>query len=209
MDKKENESLSSRELETLKKIKKTQMDDYLKGTVSGSVTASDRLMKELKDVYQSAAYKNGTYTLELVNDSLYEWNVKILRVDPDSHLCSDLKKLKKKLKYSHILLNFTFKDSYPLHPPFVRVVEPIVTGGYVMTGGAICMELLTPQGWSSVYTVDAIIIQIAATLVQGKARIDFSAPANSYSYFRAQSSFQSMVKLHGKNGWYTPPKSEG
>lgn len=40
-------------------------------------------------------------------------------------------------------------------------------------GGAICMELLTKQGWSSAYTVEAVIMQIAATLVKGKARIQF------------------------------------
>lgn len=48
-------------------------------------------------------------------------------------------------------------------------------GGYVLIGGAICMELLTKQGWSSAYTVEAVIMQIAATLVKGKARIQFGA----------------------------------
>lgn len=38
------------------------------------------------------------------------------------------------------------------------------------------MELLTKQGWSSAYTVEAVIMQIAATLVKGKARIQFGAP---------------------------------
>lgn len=36
------------------------------------------------------------------------------------------------------------------------------------------MELLTKQGWSSAYTVEAVILQIAATLVKGKARIQFN-----------------------------------
>ena len=44
-----------------------------------------------------------------------------------------------------------------------------------MLGGAICMELLTKQGWSSAYTVEAVIMQIAATLVKGKARILFGS----------------------------------
>lgn len=48
-------------------------------------------------------------------------------------------------------------------------------GGYVLLGGAICMELLTKQGWSSAYTVEALIMQISATLVKGKARIQFGA----------------------------------
>lgn len=49
------------------------------------------------------------------------------------------------------------------------------SGGYVLLGGAICMELLTKQGWSSAYTVEAVIMQIAATLVKGKARILFGS----------------------------------
>lgn len=42
-----------------------------------------------------------------------------------------------------------------------------------MTGGALCMELLTPQGWSSAYSIEAVIMQLSATLVKGKARVDF------------------------------------
>ena len=45
----------------------------------------------------------------MVNDSLYEWNVKIMRVDPDSPLAEDLKKLKEREGKDHILLSFTFK----------------------------------------------------------------------------------------------------
>ncbi|MPC45303.1 Ubiquitin-conjugating enzyme E2 Q1 [Portunus trituberculatus] len=67
------------------------------------------------------------------------------------------------------------QEMYPFEPPFVRVVQPVISGGYVLVGGAICMELLTKQGWSSAYTIEAVIMQIAATLVKGKARIQFSA----------------------------------
>ena len=44
-----------------------------------------------------------------MNDSLYEWNVKIMRVDPDSPLAEDLKKLKEKEGKDHILMSFMFK----------------------------------------------------------------------------------------------------
>ena len=37
------------------------------------------------------------------------------------------------------------------------------------------MELLTPQGWSSAYSIEALIMQISATLVKGKARVDFTS----------------------------------
>ena len=83
-----------------------------------------------------------------MNDSLYEWNVKIGRVDPDSPLATDLTTLREREGKDHILLSFMFKDSFPFDPPFVRMVHPVLSGGYVLDGGALCMELMTPQvGW--------------------------------------------------------------
>jgi ubiquitin-conjugating enzyme E2 Q len=49
------------------------------------------------------------FQVELVNDSLYEWNVKIRRVDPDSPLAEDLKKLKEREGKDYILMSFMFK----------------------------------------------------------------------------------------------------
>ena len=79
-----------------------------------------------------------------------------------------------------------------------------------MTGGAICMELLTKEGWSSACCVESVIVQIAATLVRGNARIDFtSTRIKSYSLSRAQCTFKSLVQMHEKNGWHTPPPNDG
>lgn len=102
-------------------------------------------MKELREVYRSESFKKGVFKVDLVNDSLYEWNVKIHVVDPDSALYNDLQLLKEKEGKDHILLNILFKETYPFEPPFIRIVHPTITGGYVLGGGAICMELLTKQ----------------------------------------------------------------
>ncbi|KAG1701653.1 Ubiquitin-conjugating enzyme E2 Q2 [Nymphon striatum] len=301
--------ISTEQIATLERLKHNHRQDYLKGSVSGSVQATDRLMKELRDVYRSDSYnsdveyepmesdnetidsyesddvlseheddsvmlsdswkriadifsdcrpnslpelvrnfsginpalncnannsilenfkkfitndvinylvkndskKNRIYSVEIVNDSLYEWNVKLLVVDPDSPLNHDLNILKEKEGKGFILLNLIFKETYPFEPPFIRIVHPVITGGYVLGGGAICMELLTKQGWSSAYTVEAIIMQIAATLVKGKARIQFGSTKvqGQYSLARAQQSFKSLVQIHEKNGWFTPPKEDG
>ncbi|XP_029869293.1 ubiquitin-conjugating enzyme E2 Q2 isoform X6 [Aquila chrysaetos chrysaetos] len=173
--KSEDEGIEKENLAILEKIRKNQRQDHLNGAVSGSVQASDRLMKELRDIYRSQSYKTGIYSVELVNDSLYEWHVKLLKVDPDSPLHSDLQVLKEKEGVEYILLNFSFKDNFPFDPPFVRVVSPVLTGGYVLGGGALCMELLTKQGWSSAYSIESVIMQINATLVKGKARVQFGA----------------------------------
>ena len=64
------------------------------------------------------------------------------------------------------------------------MVHPVLHGGYVLDGGALCMELMTPQGWSSAYTIEAVIMQLSATLVKGKARIKFDAPKVRFEFSR-------------------------
>ena len=118
--------------------------------------------------------------VELVNDNLYEWNVKLLRVDPESQMAKDMKEL----GIPHILLNLIFPDNFPFAPPFMRVVEPRIEKGFVMEGGAICMELLTQRGWASAYTCEALIMQFSASLVKGQGRIAKSVRAGSKEFSR-------------------------
>jgi len=46
-------------LATLERLRQNQRQDYLKGSVCGSVQATDRLMKELRDIYRSDSFKKG------------------------------------------------------------------------------------------------------------------------------------------------------
>ena len=85
-------------------------------------------MKELRDIYRSDSFKSNMYSIELVNDSIYEWNIRLKSVDPDSPLHNDLIMLKEKEGKDSILLNIIFKETYPFDPPFVRVVHPIISG---------------------------------------------------------------------------------
>ena len=83
-------------------------------------------------------------------------------MDEDSELSKDMKKL----KISKIDLQIKFDSEYPFTPPFVRLVSPVITGGYVLSGGAICLELLTKDGWSSAYSIESVIMQIGAAMVK-------------------------------------------
>ena len=140
--------------------------------------------------------------------------MKIKKVDPDSPLAQDLERLKTtEGGQDHLLLRFTFKDTFPFDPPFARMIHPVLEGGFVTQAGAICMELMTPQGWSSAYTMEAVIVQIAATLVQGhqgkQARINFSAHPGRYNLAGAMFSFRRLVSIHQRTGWADPPKRDG
>uniref|UniRef100_A0A095C1Z4 Ubiquitin-conjugating enzyme E2 Q2 n=1 Tax=Schistosoma haematobium TaxID=6185 RepID=A0A095C1Z4_SCHHA len=183
---------------------------FLQGITKGSIQSSDRLMKELREIYRSDSYKQGIFTVELQNDSLYNWKVKLYKVDEDSGLHKDLQELTNHPKLEdHLGLQFLFKETYPFEPPFVRILYPVIENGYVLAGGAICMELFTKQGWSSAYDIESSIMQIAATLVKGRARINFSATDDQYSLRRAQLSYRGLVQIHEESGWYTPPKADG
>lgn len=203
---KPEDGISSEQLKRLERIRNAQ-----KTTQTSSIQATDRLMKEIKSIYKSQSFKDGNYTIDIVNDNVYEWNVALLKVDPDSQLAKDLSTLSAKDgKKACIQLSLHFEATFPFTPPFIRVVSPVLKGGYVLSGGAICMELLTKQGWSSAYSIESVIMQIAATFVKGKARVQPQQnPGAYYSLLKAQQSHKNLVQLHKKSGWYTPPKGDG
>ncbi|KAK6327675.1 ubiquitin-conjugating enzyme E2Q-like protein 1 isoform X2 [Coregonus clupeaformis] len=163
-----------------------------------------RLMKELQEIRRLG---DNFITVELVDDNLFDWNVKLHQVDKDSALWQDMKETNTEF----ILLNVSFPDNFPFSPPFMRVLTPRLENGYVLDGGAICMELLTPRGWSSAYTVEAVMRQFAASLVKGQGRICRKAGKSKKAFSRkeAEATFKSLVKTHEKYGWVSPPVSDG
>ncbi|KRY14482.1 Ubiquitin-conjugating enzyme E2 Q1 [Trichinella patagoniensis] len=169
--------------------------------------ALKRLMKEFKAVSESDSVKNGIFSVSLIGDCLFKWEVQLKKFYEGSRLAKDLITLKEQQGYDYVLLNIIFPKAYPFDPPFVHVVKPIINNGFVVSGGAICMELLTPGGWSSCYLVESLILQIAATLVEGEADIVFNGNLSNYSLRKARASFKMLDILHRSNGWGQPNKS--
>lgn len=154
---------------------------------------SCQLQMELLNIWRSEAHKNKHYKVTLYEDSLFVWHVRLLlpSIDQDSPLYQDLVQLKRRSGKEGILLHFMFQADFPLRPPLVRVVEPLIhsksrtsnqskanfcvfTGGHVFeVGGVMCMELLMREGWSAAHTVETLILQIAATLVKGDERVNY------------------------------------
>ncbi|XP_028042002.1 ubiquitin-conjugating enzyme E2Q-like protein 1 [Bombyx mandarina] len=167
-----------------------------------------RLMKELKEIKRlQESRPDPVFTVELVNDNLFEWHVRLHQIDPESDLATDLREL----HIPNILLHLVFPENFPFAPPFMRVIEPRIEKGFVMEGGAICMELLTPRGWASAYTVEAVVMQFAASVVKGQGRVARAPtrPSCEFSRRRAEEAFRSVVKTHDKYGWVTPALSDG
>lgn len=166
-----------------------------------------RLMKEFRDLQRLQNSKTDpVFTVELVDDNLFEWHVRLYKVDTDSDLGNDMKEL----GINYILLHLIFPENFPFAPPFMRVISPRIEKGFVMEGGAICMELLTPRGWASAYTVEAVLMQFAASVVKGQGRIQRKTKGQKqFSRRTAEESFRSLVKTHEKYGWVTPSLADG
>ncbi|XP_062501347.1 ubiquitin-conjugating enzyme E2Q-like protein 1 [Corticium candelabrum] len=161
-----------------------------------------RLMKEYQ---QYSTNKSDYFTVELVDDMLTNWNIKVSKFDPDSHIAQDMTRM----GIPHVVLNAAFPDDYPLRPPFLRVVCPRIDNGFILRGGAICMELLTQKGWSSAYTIEAVVMQFVSTVVKGKGKIAKWGKNKEYKKKDAEKTFREVVMLHDAKGWRTPPKWEG
>lgn len=176
-------------------------------SVHGQTVRARRLMKEYQEIIKrSKNLEKPPFVVDLVDENLFEWNVKLYQIDPESEFYNDMQEA----EIDHVLLNIVFPDNFPFSPPFMRVISPHVEKGFVMEGGAICMELLTPRGWASAYTVEAVVMQFAASLVKGQGRIARKCKSGKeFSRKSAEASFRSLVKTHEKYGWVTPPLADG
>lgn len=166
-----------------------------------------RLMKELKNIKKNEA-NEPNFTVDLVDDNLFEWDVWLKGFDPESKIAIDLAGLKKHTGVGDVWLRMTFPGNFPFDPPFVRVLAPLIHGGFVLNGGAICMELLTPQGWSQAYSISSVIMQTIVTLVKGEARV-VTRTSTPFAANEAQRSYEYAVKTHEKHGWHTPALNQG
>uniref|UniRef100_A0A6G1S5J0 Ubiquitin-conjugating enzyme E2 Q2 n=1 Tax=Aceria tosichella TaxID=561515 RepID=A0A6G1S5J0_9ACAR len=165
----------------------------------GSSRASKRLMKELQRVYDSDSYKNGVFTVEIVDDSIYEWNVKIYKLDPESYLHRDFVKWKKMAAgRDHILLRVSYDNEYPFTPPYVRIVHPYIFGLKILSTGEICLDLLTNSGWTSAYTIEPLILQISALI--SNCGIGLGKEASRLAYAESNKiEYEKLMKQ--RHGW--------
>jgi len=95
-------------------------------------------------------------------------------------------------------LHITFPPTYPMNPPFCRVIRPrfAFRTGHVTVGGSICTELLTNKGWTPANTIEAVIVSIRAQFLEGGARLDMSNKRD-YTEAEAREAFDRMVQTHG------------
>lgn len=101
-------------------------------------------------------------------EKMDKWLIKLFQFDEDSNLAKDMEIV----GVDHVELEMCFPDQYPFEPPFVRVVKPKFKRhtGFVMNG-ALCMELLTKDGWNPINDIESVIVSIRSLLVVGDGRL--------------------------------------
>lgn len=164
---------------------------------------------DLKDLHhrQTALgdLSSGYYVHTDKSDNMFQWIVELFGFDAALPLAVDMKTS----SCASIVLEFRFGPSYPMSPPFVRVVRPQFVpfmqggGGHVTAGGAVCLELLTSSGWNPAINIDNVIMQIRAAIGKSDrpARLQKGASEADYGIGEAVAAFTRLATAHG---WQVP-----
>ncbi|KAI5925928.1 hypothetical protein F4810DRAFT_656743 [Camillea tinctor] len=151
---------------------------------------------------------------EKVNN-MFQWIVELHSFDAELPLAQDMKKM----GVTSIVLEIRFLRSFPMSPPFVRVIRPRFLpfmnggGGHVTGGGAMCMELLTNSGWSPANNMESVLLQVRlamcnlepkpARLLDATRKHSWAQPNTSeYGVGEAIDAYMRAAQGHG---WEIPP----
>jgi len=160
---------------------------------ASSKKATQRIAAELKSIQKGDPSKSG-FSVELVHDDMYLWEVKLFGFDPkDEEIARDMQRMGVK----YIVIHIRFPEDFPLSPPFCRIVRPKFQfrTGHVTLGGSICTELLTRKGWSPENSIEAVIMTIRSNFLEGGARLE--SAHGEYSEREAREAFDRLCRNHG------------
>ena len=153
-------------------------------TGKGSAMSTQRILIEYKAMVQSQDFKD-ILQMEMIKDSIYVWKLvfNVSKYEISKELKEDF--LARQNQYNlpqEVSYEITFPDSYPHDPVFIRVLTPRFKyqTGHVTVGGSICMESLTPTGWTSARSLESYFIEILFLLNSGGARLDLGSN-NAYT----------------------------
>lgn len=197
------------------------LTDYAPGTLDYSAlpmlqmpawatsAATKRLARDLQDMVRvqndTPAHELGWHIEADKIENMYQWIVELHSFDDSLPLAQDMKKRNVK----SVVLELRFGKDYPMSPPFVRVIRPRFLGfqqgggGHVTAGGAMCMQLLTNDGWSAVSSIESVLLQVRMAISSTEpkpARLD-NGPRADYGVGEAVDAYMRACAVHG---WTVP-----
>ena len=167
--------------------------------------ATKALQRELKNILgvQDAQPQQelGWYLDPDSVNNVYQWIFEVHSFEKKLPLAMDMQKV----GIQSVVLELRFGKNYPFSPPFVRVIRPRFLpfmnggGGHVTAGGALCMELLTNDGWNPASTIEAVLLQVrmAISSTDPKPARLHNALDTDYSAYEAKEAYERACRAHG------------
>lgn len=154
---------------------------------------------KVQDTHPS--HELGWYIDRELISNVYQWIVELHSFEPELPLAKGMKQ--KGIK--SVVMEVRFGKNYPMSPPFVRVIRPRFLsfmqggGGHVTAGGALCMELLTNNGWSAVSNMESVLLQVrlAMSSTDPKPALLEPGPVRDYQVGEAIEAFVRACNVHG------------
>lgn len=204
------------------KIKRSNhLTDYIPGKLDygtlpmlqqpswASSAATKRLMRDFRDLIKTQneqpLHELGWHIDEDKIENMYQWLVELHSFDPKLPLAQDMKKHNVK----SVVLELRFGKEHPISPPFVRVIRPRFLsfaaggGGHVTAGGAMCMQLLTNDGWSAVSSIESVLVQVrmAITSIDPRpARLEYGGRSD----YGVGEAVEAYIRACAVHGWSVP-----
>ncbi|OAA32645.1 Ubiquitin-conjugating enzyme/RWD-like protein [Moelleriella libera RCEF 2490] len=177
---------------------------------TSSQTALRALSREIKELQKIQSKQSmtelGWYLDTSKVTNLFQWIIELHSFDADLPLAKDMDQR----GCRSIVLEVRFTSSFPISPPFVRVIRPRFLpfsqggGGHVTAGGAICSEMLTNSGWSPAMSMEKVFLQIRLGLcdTERPARLEkVSSLSQDYGFREAIDAYRRAALAHG---WSVP-----
>jgi ubiquitin-conjugating enzyme E2 Q len=177
-------------------------------TSSATKTLNRALQEVLAVQRKTPMHELGWYINEELIDNVYQWIVELHSFEANLPLAKDMKQA----GMTSIVLEIRFGKDFPFSPPFVRIIRPRFLpfmaggGGHVTAGGAICMELLTNSGWSSVSSLESVLLQVRLAISSTEprpARLDPTA-SRKVDYGTGEA-IDAYLRACAQHGWQVPP----
>jgi len=167
--------------------------------------ATRALQRELTATFKvqdtHPSHELGWYIDRNLINNVYQWIVELHSFECHLPLAKDMKQ--KGIR--GVVMEIRFGNNYPMSPPFVRVIRPRFLsfmqggGGHVTAGGALCMELLTNNGWSAVSNIESVLLQVRLAMSSTDPKPARLEPghAKDYQIGEAIEAFIRACNTHG------------
>jgi ubiquitin-conjugating enzyme E2 Q len=176
--------------------------------------ATKSLNRALQEVLaiqkKTPLHELGWYIDQELISNVYQWIVELHSFDASLPLAKDMKTA----GLTSVVLEVRYGKDFPFTPPFVRVIRPRFLsfmaggGGHVTAGGAMCMELLTNTGWSSVSTIESVLLQVRMAISSTDpkpARLESQNRGKQHDYGTGEA-IEAFKRACHTHGWKIPPE---